>query len=151
MAAQRTLVLLKPDAVQRNLVGDIISRFERKGYLIVAMKLIVPSQDIAAKHYHEHAQKPFFQSLLKFITGGPVVAMALDGDEGIAVMRNLVGATDGRKAAPGTIRGDFGISKSANLIHASDSPESAERELKIWFPEGFVRWSRCDTPWLDAE
>lgn len=151
MAIQRTLVLLKPDTVQRGLIGDIIGRFERKGFLVVAMKFLVPSNDIASKHYHEHAAKPFFQSLLKFITSGPVVAMALDGDEGIAVVRGLVGATDGRKATPGTIRGDFGISKSANLIHASDSPESAERELKIWFPEGFVTWTRCDSPWLDAE
>jgi nucleoside-diphosphate kinase len=151
MPSQRTLVLVKPDAVQRGYIGEIIRRFENKGLLIVAMKMVVPNADIATRHYHEHAQKPFFPSLLKFITSGPLVAVALEGDESIAVVRNLVGATDGRKAAPGTIRGDFGISKSANLIHGSDSPEAAERELKIWFPEGCLGWSRCDKAWLDSD
>jgi nucleoside-diphosphate kinase len=151
MSMQRTLVLLKPDAVQRGLIGELISRLERKGLLMLAMRLQVPSAALATKHYQEHAQKPFFPSLLKFITSGPLVAMALEGDEAVTVVRNLVGATDGRKAAPGTIRGDFSISRSANLVHGSDSPEAAERELKIWFPDGFVEWSRCDKPWLDAE
>jgi nucleoside-diphosphate kinase len=151
MAAQRTLVLLKPDTVQRALIGEIIGRFERKGLLFIAMKMMIPSIDLATRHYQEHSTKPFFQSLLKFITSGPLVAIALEGDEAIAVVRSLVGATDGRKAAPGTIRGDFGISKSANLIHGSDSPESAERELKIWFADGLLGWSRCDKPWLDSE
>ncbi|HYE06041.1 MAG TPA: nucleoside-diphosphate kinase [Planctomycetota bacterium] len=151
MAMQRTLVLLKPDAVQRGLVGELISRLERKGLLAIGMRMLVPSATTATQHYQEHAQKPFFPSLLKFITSGPLVALALEGDEAVTVVRNLVGATDGRKAAPGTIRGDFSISRSANLVHGSDSPEAAEREMKIWFPEGFVTWSRCDKPWLDAE
>ncbi|MBA3847289.1 MAG: nucleoside-diphosphate kinase [Planctomycetes bacterium] len=148
---QRTLVLLKPDAVQRGLVGELISRLERKGLLAIGMRMLVPSATTATQHYQEHAQKPFFPSLLKFITSGPLVALALEGDEAVSVVRNLIGATDGRKAAPGTIRGDFSISRSANLVHGSDSPEAAEREMKIWFPEGFVTWSRCDKPWLDAE
>ncbi len=148
---QRSLVLLKPDTVQRGLIGEIIGRFEAKGLTIVGMKMLIPTKDIATRHYHEHAQKPFFPSLLAFITSGPLVALALDGDEAIAVIRNLVGATDGRKAAPGTIRGDFGISKGANLIHASDSPESAALELKIWFGDAFLTWSRCDKGWLDSE
>ncbi len=151
MSMQRTLVLLKPDAVQRGLIGELISRLERKGLLTIGMRMLVPSATTATQHYQEHAQKPFFPSLLKFITSGPLVALALEGDEAVTVVRNLVGATDGRKAAPGTIRGDFSISRSANLVHGSDSPEAAEREMKIWFPEGFVTWSRCDKPWLDAE
>ncbi len=151
MPMQRTLVLLKPDAVQRGLVGELISRLERKGLLAIGMRMLVPSATTATQHYQEHAQKPFFPSLLKFITSGPLVALALEGDEAVSVVRNLIGATDGRKAAPGTIRGDFSISRSANLVHGSDSPEAAEREMKIWFPEGFVTWSRCDKPWLDAE
>lgn len=151
MSMQRTLVLLKPDAVQRGLIGELISRLERKGLLAIGMRMLVPSATTATQHYQEHAQKPFFPSLLKFITSGPLVALALEGDEAVTVVRNLVGATDGRKAAPGTIRGDYSISRSANLVHGSDSPEAAEREMKIWFPEGFVNWSRCDKPWLDAE
>lgn len=151
MPSQRTLVLVKPDAVQRGYVGEIIRRFENKGLLIIGMKMVVPSIDVATRHYQEHAQKPFFQSLLRFITSGPLVALALEGDEAIAVVRNLVGSTDGRKAAPGTIRGDYGISKSANLIHGSDSTESADRELKIWFPDGLLGWSRCDKAWLDCD
>lgn len=151
MPIQRTLVLLKPDAVQRGLTGEIISRFERKGLIAVGMKLIKPAKDLADLHYHEHAQKPFFPGLIAFITSGPIVALALEGDEAIAVVRNLVGPTDGRKAPPGTIRGDFGISRSSNLVHGSDSPEAAERELKIWFPEGLLGWTRCDKPWLDSE
>jgi nucleoside-diphosphate kinase len=151
MPHQRTLVLLKPDAVQRGLIGELTARFERKGLVVVGMRMLVPSADLATKHYHEHAQKPFFPSLLKFITSGPLVAVALEGDEAVTVVRNLVGATDGRKAAPGTIRGDYSISRSANLVHGSDSPEAAERELTIWFPDGLLGWTRCDEPWLDAE
>lgn len=151
MPTQRTLVLLKPDAVQRGLVGELIRRFERKGLLIVGMRIQVASREIAERHYHEHAQKPFFAGLIGFITSAPLVALALEGDEAIAVVRTLVGPTDGRKAPPGTIRGDFGISRSSNLVHGSDSPEAADRELKIWFPEGFLGWTRCDRPWLDSE
>lgn len=148
--AQRTLILIKPDAVQRGLIAEVLGRFERKGLTVVGMRLQVATADQARQHYAEHAEKPFFGALLAFIQSAPLVALALEGDEAVAVCRNLIGATDGRKAAPGTIRGDFGISKSSNLVHGSDSPESAERELKIWFPDGLNTWTRCITPWLDS-
>jgi nucleoside-diphosphate kinase len=151
MPVQRTLVLIKPDAVQRGLIGEILSRFERKGLIPVAAQFVVATNAQGQAHYAEHAAKPFFKGLLSFITTGPLLSLALEGDEAIAVVRNLVGPTDGRKAPPGTIRGDFGISRSSNLVHASDSPEAAERELKIWFPQGVISWSRCDKPWLDSE
>jgi nucleoside-diphosphate kinase len=148
---QRTLVLLKPDAVQRGLTGEIIARFERKGLRVVAMKFTVPAQATAAAHYAEHKERPFFGSLLAFITSSPLVALVLEGDEAVTVVRGLIGATDGRKANPGTIRGDYAISKSNNLVHGSDSVESATRELAIWFPEGVVNWTRCDTVWAEPE
>jgi len=151
MPVQRTLVLIKPDAVQRGLIGEILTRFERKGLIPVAAQFVVATNAQGQAHYAEHAAKPFFKGLLSFITTGPLLSLALEGDEAIAVVRNLVGPTDGRKAPPGTIRGDFGISRSSNLVHASDSPEAAERELKIWFPQGVITWSRCDKPWLDSE
>jgi len=151
MPVQRTLVLVKPDAVQRGLIGEILGRFERKGLIPVAAQFVVASNAQGKAHYAEHASKPFFPSLLSFITCGPLLSLALEGDEAVAVVRNLVGPTDGRKAPPGTIRGDFGISRSSNLVHGSDSPEAAERELKIWFPQGVLSWSRCDKPWLDSE
>ena len=150
MPAQRTLILLKPDAVQRGLVGDILARFGRKGLRIVGMKLVVPTTEQATKHYAEHAQRPFFPSLLSFITSSPVVALCLEGDSAVTVARSLIGATDARAAAPGTIRGDFGLSKSNNLVHGSDSPESAERELAIWFSEGLVTWTKVDTVWVEG-
>lgn len=150
MPAQRTLILIKPDAVQRGLIAEVLGRFERKGLTIVGLHMQVASEAQGRKHYAEHAEKPFFPSLLAFITSAPLVALVLEGDEAVAVCRNLIGATDGRKAAPGTIRGDFGISKSSNLVHGSDSPESAEREMAIWFPQGVATWTRCITPWLDS-
>jgi nucleoside-diphosphate kinase len=149
MPAQRTLVLLKPDAVQRGLIGEIIGRFERKALRVVALKLLNTPQETAARHYAEHKERPFFPSLLGFITSSPLVALALEGDEAVSVVRGLIGPTDGRKAPPGTIRGDYALSKSNNLVHGSDSPESAERELAIWFPEGVVSWQRCDTGWAE--
>lgn len=145
---QRTFVILKPDAVQRGLVGDIIARFERKGLTIVGMKFQKAPVALATQHYIEHESRPFFPSLLAFITSGPLVAMALEGDEAIAVVRGLVGLTDGRKSPPGTIRGDFGLSKSNNLVHASDSPESAQRELALWFPEGLAEWISAQQSWV---
>lgn len=151
MPVQRTLVLIKPDAVQRGLIGEILGRFERKGLIPIAAQFVVASQAQGQAHYAEHAAKPFFPGLLAFITGGPLLSLALEGDEAVAVVRSLVGPTDGRKAPPGTIRGDFGISRSSNLVHGSDSSEAAERELKIWFPHGVINWSRCDKPWLDSE
>ena len=135
---ETTLIILKPDAVQRGLIGEILSRFERKGLVPVAAQFVVATNAQGQAHYAEHAAKPFFKGLLSFITTGPLLSLVLEGDEAIAVVRNLVGPTDGRKAPPGTIRGDFGVSNSFNLIHGSDSPEAAERELKLFFAPGEV-------------
>ena len=132
--SQRTLVLLKPDAVRRGLVGEVVSRFEAKGLAIVAMELRTIDGEKADEHYADHVEKDFYPPLRDFVTSGPLVAMVLEGDEAIEVVRALNGATDGRKAAPGTIRGDLSLSNRENLVHGSDSPESAEREIKIWFP-----------------
>jgi nucleoside-diphosphate kinase len=132
--SQRTLVLLKPDAVRRGLVGEVVSRFEAKGLAIVAMELRTIDNALADEHYADHVEKDFYPPLRDFVTSGPLVAMVLEGDEAIEVVRALNGATDGRKAAPGTIRGDLSLSNRENLVHGSDSPESAEREIKIWFP-----------------
>ena len=130
---QTTFIFLKPDAVQRGLMGRILQRFEEKGLSFVGIKLVQVSEELAKKHYAEHASKPFFPGLLKFITSSPVLACAVQGPNAIAVCRTLIGATNGQKAEPGTIRGDFGMSGGNNLIHGSDSPESAERELAMWF------------------
>ncbi len=130
---QTTLIILKPDAVQRGLMGAIIERFERKGLRIVGAKLIKVSPELAGKHYAEHKGKPFYDGLLKFVTSSPVLVLAIRGLEAVAVCRKLIGATNGRNADPGTIRGDFGLSGGFNLVHGSDSPASAERELALWF------------------
>lgn len=130
---QRTLVLLKPDCVQRRLMGNIIGRFEDKGLNIVAMKMIQVTPEMSQKHYAEHVEKPFYPSLESFITSAPVVAMAIDGLEVITVVRDMLGATSGLKAAAGSIRGDYSSSRQMNLVHASDSPESAARELELYF------------------
>ncbi|MBA3936933.1 MAG: nucleoside-diphosphate kinase [Planctomycetes bacterium] len=151
MAIQRTFVILKPDAVQRGLTGEILARLERKGLQLVGMKFMKATETQAAKHYEEHKEKPFFKSLVQFFTSSPLVALVLDGDEAITVVRTLVGSTDGRKAPPGTIRGDFGISRSNNLVHASDSPESAVRELAIWFPEPLVTWTPATQAWIQGD
>ena len=131
---QRTLVLLKPDAVRRGLVGEILSRFEAKGLTIVALEQRQIDTDLADAHYAEHVARDFYPPLRAFVTSGPLVAAVLEGDEAIEVVRALNGATDGRKAAPGTIRGDLSLSNRENLVHGSDSAESAEREIKLWFP-----------------
>jgi nucleoside-diphosphate kinase len=131
---ERTLVLVKPDAVARGLVGDVISRFERKGLTIEAMQLRTMDANLADQHYAEHVEKAFYPPLKDFMTSGPLVAMILSGDQAIEVVRILVGVTDGRKAAPGTVRGDLSLSNRENLVHASDSPESAKREIDLWFP-----------------
>jgi len=131
---QRTLVLLKPDTVRRGLVGEVLSRFEAKGLSLVAMELRTIDAEKADEHYAEHVERDFYPPLRAFVTSGPLVAMVLEGDEAIEVVRALNGATDGRKAAPGTIRGDLSLSNRENLVHGSDGPESAEREIKIWFP-----------------
>ncbi len=133
---ERTLVIVKPDGVARGLTGEILSRFEKKGFSIVGLKVVLVDKGTAEKHYAEHSAKPFFPSLLSFITCGPAVVVCLEGNGAIGVVRGLVGPTSGLKAPPGTIRGDFALSGQNNLIHASDSPESAQRELALWFKEG---------------
>jgi nucleoside-diphosphate kinase len=134
--SERTLVLVKPDGVARALVGEIISRIERKGLRLVALELRNVAIDVAGVHYAEHEGKVFFPSLIDFITSGPVVAMVIEGDRAIAAFRQLAGGTDPvEKATPGTIRGDFGLQTQLNLVHGSDSPESAEREIGLWFPQ----------------
>jgi nucleoside-diphosphate kinase len=135
IVSERTLVLLKPDAVRRGLVGEVLGRFERKGLTIDAMELRTIDGEAADRHYAEHVERDFYPPLRAFITSGPLVALVLSGDQAIEVVRTLIGPTDGRKAAPGTIRGDLSLSNRENLVHASDSPESAERELKLWFPD----------------
>jgi nucleoside-diphosphate kinase len=133
--AQRTLILVKPDGVQRSIVGDVISRIERKGLKVVALELRTIDTDTARAHYAEHAERPFFGELVDFITSGPLVAIVAEGDRAIEAFRALAGATDPVKAAPGTIRGDYALQLSQNIVHGSDSPESAEREIKIFFSE----------------
>lgn len=132
---ERTLVLIKPDAVRRGLVGEVISRFERKGLVIEAMVLRAMEAGLADRHYAEHVDQDFYPELKRFMTGGPLVALILAGDQAVDVVRGLVGATDGRRAAAGTIRGDLSLSNRENLVHASDSVESAKREMAVWFPE----------------
>ncbi len=132
---ERTLVLVKPDGVKRRLVGDILSRIERKGLAIAELKLVTVSDELARRHYAEHEGKPFFDSLLAFITSGPVVAAVVEGPRAIAAFRQIAGGTDPvEKAAPGTIRGDLALITQDNLVHGSDSPESAAREIDLWFP-----------------
>lgn len=134
MSVERTLVLIKPDAVNRGLVGEVISRLERKGLVFETLQLRTMDSDLADAHYAEHVEKAFYPPLRDFMTSGPLVAAIVSGDQAIAVVRALVGATDGRAAAAGTIRGDYSMSNRENLVHASDSAESAERETKLWFP-----------------
>ncbi len=130
---QKSLVLLKPDCVERRLVGEIIGRFERKGLNIIAMKMVRVSPELSKKHYAEHVSKPFYPNLEEFITSSPIVAMVIEGLDVVRVIREMLGATNGLKAAPGTIRGDFSSSRQMNLVHASDSEESAAREVSLYF------------------
>jgi nucleoside-diphosphate kinase len=130
-----TLILVKPDAFERGLTGEIVSRFERKGLQAVAMKLMEIDDEFAGRHYEEHTGKPFFGELIAFITRGPLVAMVLEGDEAVEAARQVIGATNPLEAAPGSIRGDFATEVTFNLVHGSDSDESAEREIALWFPE----------------
>jgi nucleoside-diphosphate kinase len=146
---QRTLILLKPDCVQRRLVGTIVHRFEQKGLRLAALKLLQPSRDLAEKHYAIHKGKPFYDSLLSFLTSGPTVAMAWEGREAVAVARTLIGATDGTKAPPATLRGDFALSVQNNLVHGSDSPENAAAEIALWFsPSELVPYTSTDAAWI---
>jgi len=133
MAVERTLVLIKPDAVQRKLAGEILARFERRGLEIRAARLVQVDRELAERHYAEHAEKPFFGELVEFITSAPTLALALEGESAISVVRTSMGATNPTDSAPGTIRGDLALAMPDNLVHGSDSPESAQRELELWF------------------
>jgi nucleoside-diphosphate kinase len=135
MSVQRTLVLCKPDAVQRGIVGRIVSRFEDKGFKIVGLKMMQVDEALARTHYQEHIEKPFFSELVEFITASPIVAMAVEGENAVEVVRGVMGTTNPQKATPGTIRGDFGLNLTKNLVHGSDSLASADRELALFFSE----------------
>lgn len=146
---QRTLILLKPDCVQRRLVGAIIQRFEHKGLRLAGMKLVQARRELAEKHYAVHKGKPFYEDLLKFLTSGPTVALVWEGREAVAVARTLMGPTDGTKAPPATIRGDFALSIQNNLVHGSDSAENAAAEIALWFqPTELVGYTPTDTAWV---
>src|SRR3954471_19919664 len=149
MALERTLIILKPDAVQRNLCGEIVGRFEKKGLQIVGMKLMRITPQLAETHYESHKGKSFYPGLVKFMTSSPVIVLALAGKDAIAIARKMMGATFGSKAEPGTIRGDYGVSNSFNLIHGSDSPEAATRELGLFFkPEELLDWTPAAQGWV---
>lgn len=146
---ETTLIFLKPDAVQRSLMGTILARFEAKGLQVVGAKLMRIPTALAEQHYAEHKGKPFYNGLIAFVTSAPVLVLALRGVEAVAVARKLIGATNGRKAEAGTIRGDFGLSGGFNLIHGSDSPESAQRELALWFkPEELLDYDHAPAKWV---
>lgn len=146
---ERTFIAIKPDGVQRGLVGEIIHRFEAKGFTLVGMKFMNVSRELAEKHYDVHKDKPFFSGLVEFITSGPVVAMVLEGDGVVASARKIIGATNPLNSEPGTIRGDFGVSIGRNLIHGSDAVETAQREISLWFSnDELASWKPTITPWL---
>ncbi len=148
---ERTLILLKPDCVQRRLMGRVISRFEDKGFNIIAMKMMRVSPELAKKHYAEHINKPFYPALEGFITGGPIVAAIVEGLEAIRVVREMLGATSGLKAAAGTIRGDYSSSRQMNLVHASDGPEAARREIALYFRDAeMCAYEPTIAPWQRA-
>ncbi|WGV27115.1 nucleoside-diphosphate kinase [Halotia branconii] len=146
---ERTFLAIKPDGVQRGLAGEIIRRFETKGFTLVGLKFLKPSRELAEQHYAVHRQRPFFAGLVEFITSGPVVAMVWEGDGVIAAARKMIGATNPLTAEPGTIRGDLGINIGRNIIHGSDAPETAKNEISLWFKEEeLVSWQPHLTPWL---
>lgn len=149
---EKTFVMVKPDGVQRGLVGEVISRLERKGLKIVAIKMLWIKRELAENHYAEHKDKPFFSSLVEYITSGPVVAMVVEGRNAVKVVRSLVGATNPVEAAVGTIRGDFGLDVGRNIVHASDSLQSAEREISLFFDENeIIDYERIDESWIYEE
>ena len=149
MAMEQTLIIFKPDAVQRGLMGRIMSRFEDKGLKVIGAKFMQISPELAAVHYEAHLQQPFYAGLVDFMTSSPVMVLALEGVGAIAMCRSMMGATFGSQADAGTIRGDFGVSNSFNLIHGSDSPEAAERELNLFFQEGeILDWNRASEGWI---
>ena len=146
---ERTFSMLKPDAVQRCLAGEIIGRFEKRGLKLVALKLMIISREMAERHYAEHVGKPFFNDLADFITSGPVVAMVWEGQNAVQVVRNMMGKTDPQEAAPGTIRGDYGLFTGNNIVHGSDSLESAAREINLFFsPEEIITWQKDSDHWI---
>lgn len=146
---QRTLILLKPDAVQRRLVGEVTARFERKGLRLVGLKMVAPTRETAESHYAVHKGKPFYPALLEFLQSGPVVAMVWEGREAVAVGRALMGTTDSAKSPPGTIRGDFSVAVQHNLVHGSDNVENAAAEVALWFrPDELVSYAGADADWV---
>ncbi|ANB57740.1 nucleoside diphosphate kinase family protein [Anoxybacillus sp. B7M1] len=146
---ERTFLMVKPDGVQRNLIGEIVSRFEKKGFQLVGAKLMQVSRELAEQHYAEHKERPFFGELVDFITSGPVFAMVWEGENVIATARQMMGKTNPQEAAPGTIRGDFGLTVGKNVIHGSDSPASAEREINLFFQkEELVNYSKLIHEWV---
>ena len=146
---ERTFLAIKPDGVQRALVGEIIRRFEDKGFTLVGLKFMKVSRELAEQHYAVHREKPFFSGLVEFITSGPVVAMVWEGDGVVAAARKMIGATNPLTAEPGTIRGDFGINIGRNIIHGSDAPETAQQEVSLWFKEEeLASWQPSLTPWI---
>jgi nucleoside-diphosphate kinase len=148
---QQTLVLLKPDCIQRRLAGAILRRFEEKGLRLAGVKLARPDRGLAERHYAVHKGKPFYESLLTFLTSGPTLAVVLEGREAVAVVRQLMGPTDGTKAPPGTIRGDYALSVQNNLIHGSDSTDNAVAEIQLWFrPDELVTFQHADGAWVGA-
>ena len=138
MAVERTLILAKPDAVARGLAGEIVARFERRGFVLRAARLVTASRELGETHYAEHREKPFFGELVDFITSGATLAFVLEGEGAIATARKTIGATNPANSEPGTLRGDFAVAMPNNLVHGSDSAESAEREIALWFPDGLV-------------
>ncbi|WP_437225652.1 nucleoside-diphosphate kinase [Planctomicrobium sp. SH661] len=151
MPQEKTLILFKPDAVQRRLCGRILTRIEERGLKLLGLKMLHVTKELAAQHYAEHVSKPFYPMLEEFITSGPVVALVVEGPEAVAVVRGMMGKTNGRDSAPGTIRGDFGLSRQVNLIHGSDSPEAAAREISIYFkPEEVLEYSTTLADWVCA-
>jgi nucleoside-diphosphate kinase len=148
-SVQQTLVLIKPDGVQRSLIGEITSRLERRGLRLIGMKFMAMSRDLAERHYAVHKGKDFYDSLIAYITSGPVVAMVWEGHDAIEIVRNLMGKTRPSDSPPGTIRGDFGMDVGRNLIHGSDSPDTAQREIPLFFDKGeLVKWNRATDPWI---
>jgi len=146
---ERTYLMVKPDGVQRSLVGEIVSRFEKRGFKLAGLKMLRISRALAEKHYGEHRDKPFFTPLVDYITSGPVVAMVIEGKDAVSAARDMMGATNPLKAAPGTIRGSYGIDIGRNIIHGSDSPESAAREIGLFFKEDeLIEYTRAQEGWI---
>ncbi len=148
MALESTFIMLKPDGVQRGLIGEVISRFERRGLRLVAAKLMSVDEATAKAHYAEHKERPFFGELVSFITSSPVFAMVWQGENAISVARTMMGKTNPSESAPGTIRGDFGLSIGMNIIHGSDSSESADREISLWFDNQLIRYEKSSDVWI---